>query len=272
MAQLTCSQIKDLVVSSLGQNTEVTSVRGTCIVTLPLKTIDDRYPDVFIDRVGEDSYRIHDAGITTSQLFSQGVHLTELKTAALVDMAERLGIFFSNGVFQTLVKADGIEASVFAISQCTSIGMFELLSHKPIVEEEPMSGRVKRVLSEWRPDYIKSIEQRVPVPGRTANHVFDFVSFPKEPRNNIVAIKILRPSYSPQAQAERYGYLSLDIEGTIANDWKKMAIITKVEQWSKTPLDIVERFSAEVLQLRSGEDEVIDNFLPAKMRRLSEAA
>jgi hypothetical protein len=221
-----------------------------------------------------ESYRVHDAGITTSHLFAQGIHITQHKASLLEEVAKRLGVNYVGGTFEVSCKQQEIQDAILAIGQCSAMATVEAASHKPVIEEDPIKIRVQRSLSRWKPQYVREIRQRVPVKGRKARHTFDFVSFPEDvDQSNTVAIQVLAPSHSPQAQAERYGFLVLDTEQLSPYEtWRRFAIVTKVEEWGERPLQLVQDLSQETVKLLSGEEEKIEKIVPQIMENLSKAA
>ena len=76
-----CSGLKELLVALFASELEVTSVDTACIITLPLKTADDRYIDVFVEPIASSRFvYVHDGGKSTAELFSQGLHPTDTRT------------------------------------------------------------------------------------------------------------------------------------------------------------------------------------------------
>jgi hypothetical protein len=273
MDKMNCNTVRQSLIDHLSAGIEVTTLADQCVFTLPLKTLDDRLTDVFVEQKLGDTFLVHDAGMTTSQLFAQGIHLTEAKNRLLNDIARRLGVVYQNGMFQAACKAADVENRVLAIGQCIGFGMLEVASHKPTFEEEPVVSILQRTLDNWKPEEVGSIPKRFAVKGKKSTHQFEFVAFPKKPEllQNI-AVKLLPPSYSPQWQAERYGFLALDIEGTIYSEWKRLAIVTRAEEWGKEPLKLVRSLSSQVLEFKGGEEHKIEEYVPQAMNMLLKAA
>jgi hypothetical protein len=273
METTNCSHIRESLIRRLSEDIEVSVVSGQCVFTLPIQSLDARGAEVFIEKQLGDTYRVHDAGITTSHLFAQGIHITEHKTQMFEEMARRLGATYMSGVFEAWCKESELQDAILSVGQCAAMATMEIASHKPIFEEEPVSTRVERSLNEWKPEYVKQIGKRVPVKGRKTRHSFDFVSFPKEPRYNPVALQILAPSHSSQAQAERYGFLVLDTEGLAPYDtWRRFAIITKAETWGDKSLELVRDLSEVAVPLVTGHEAEIEKVVPRVMEQLSTAA
>ena len=274
METTNCSQIREALIRRLNEEIAVTTVMNQCVFSLPLKCLDERPTDVFVEKMLGDSYRVHDAGITTSHLFAQGIHVTGHKADLFEEVAKRLGVGYLAGTFEVSCKEAEIQDAIMAVGQCSALATFEVASHRPVFEEDPIKIRVHRSLVQWKPEYVKQIGRNVPVKGRRARHSFDFVSFPEEAdRTNTVALQILAPSHSPQAQAERYGFLVLDTEQLPPYDtWKRFAIITKVELWGNRPLSLVRDLSEETVTLLSGEEDKVEAIVPQVMENLSKAA
>jgi hypothetical protein len=244
------------------------------VFSIPIKCLDDRGTDVFVEKMLGELYRVHDAGITTSHLFAQGIHITEYKADLFEEFAKRLGVTYLAGTFEVSCKESEIHDAILAVGQCSALATIEVASHKPVIEEDPIKTRVHRSLIQWKPNYVKQIERNVTVKGRRTRHSFDFVSFPEEADlTNTVAVKVLPPSYSPQAQAERYGFLVVDTEQLAPYDtWRRFAIITKVEEWGDRPLKLVQDLSHETVKLVTGEEEQIEGIVPQVMGNLSKTA
>ena len=87
-----------------------------------------------------------------------------------------------------------------------------------------------------------------------------------------VAVKILTPGALSKWQAERYGFLALDLVGTAAATWSRLALIVKAERWKPRDVRLVSRHSAATIELRSGEESEIIQVVPERMTELSRAA
>lgn len=274
METTNCSQIREALIRRLSDEIVISTVMDQCVFSLPIKGLDDRTTDVFVEKMLGESYRVHDAGITTSHLFAQGIHITEHKADMFEEVAKRLGVNYLAGTFEVSCKESEIQDAILAVGQCSAMATVEVASHKPVIEEDPIKTRVHRSLTQWKPRYVKEIRKGVTVKGRKARHSIDFVSFPEDvDRANTVAIQVLPPSHSPQAQAERYGFLVLDTEQLAPYDrWKRFAIITKVEEWGDRPLGLVQDLSQETIKLLTGEEEKVEKMIPQIMENLSKAA
>jgi hypothetical protein len=160
---------------------------------------------------------------------------------------------------------------VWAIGQCASLAMVEVVTHQAKVEDEPVSARIARSLNQWKPEYI-DIPRRFMVKGRRSEHMFDFASISRNPEANSVVIKVLAPSFGPLAQARLYGFMVLDIEGRDVSDWPRLAVITKMEEWSQSAVELARSLSSDVIALESDREESVERILPKKMQELTDAA
>jgi hypothetical protein len=272
MEIMNCSEIKESLVRHLSEGIDFSKVMDQCVFTLPLRSLDDRSVEVFVEKKLGEFYRVHDAGITSSHLFAQGIHITEKKSLLFEEVARRLGVTYLEGRFETSCQMAELQNAILAVSQCSALASLEVAAHKPVFEDEPIITRVQRSLKAWQPPYVKQINSRFPVNGRKATHIYEFVSFPYEPDFNTVAVKILQPSHSPQAQSERYGFLVLDTESTLYGNWRRLAIVTKAETWGDKPLRLVHGLSHETIDLVTGEEAQVEQLVPRIMDVLSKAA
>lgn len=242
---------------------------------MPLKTVDDRYIDIWIDRIpGSNFIYVHDGGKNTAELFSQGIHSTDLQEDVFRALAKRHGVYFQDGRFQKPCLNDAsVHSAVMSVAQCAALAMLEVVKHEPKVEEEPLSGRVGRALRDWQPPSVE-IRRRHLVVGRMGvEHFFDFVSMPRTAAvARTVCIKLLPPSVGPSWQVSRYGFTVLDIEGTTEASWPRLAIISKSEEWPSRAVATIQSLSEEVILLRTGEEGRIERVLPDTMTRLTKAA
>ena len=234
MEQTYCHSLKDSLLAYFGNEIQITESRQGCVLVLPTKTLDDRYLAVFVERKTPDFFVVHDAGKTSAELYSQGVHITEMREEAFSQMAEKLGAVFADGVFQIGCKESELHSAILAIGQCETLGMWHPLGHKPDFTEEPVVSRVERGLKMWKAPYSHRIQSKVHVKGLRAQHVFDFVSYPAVEHREPIAIKILRPSDDSLGKAREYGFLVYDTQNTYFERWLRFAVLTKADRWTKT--------------------------------------
>jgi len=269
MEQTNCLSIRDSLVAFLGQEIQVIESKDGCVLVLPGKTLDDRQNAIFIDQRMPDFFLVHDAGKTTAELHAQGVHITDTREQAFAQMADRLGAVFSNGVFQIGCNRDELYHAILAVGQCESLGMWHLLGHKADFSDEPIRSRVDRGLKAWKAPYETQIGSDIYVSGRHSKHKFEFVSFPKNVPRETIAIKILRPGDDALSKAKEYGYLALDIEKTQYDQWRRLAVMTKADRWTKNAREIVENLSSATVEVESGEEDAIERIVPEKLDQIA---
>ena len=269
-----CSSIRDSLLSFLGTELEVSAFEDQCIITLPLKTLDDRFLDVYVESKIGDYIVVHDGGRTASELYAQGIHLTDSKRALLKSMASRYDVSFDeeDDTFKIGSKGNAVQPAILAIAQCASLAMHDVLSHGPVIEAEPIRARVRRSLDSWQTQVFQ-IKHRIPIQGTTrgANHSFDSVAFPRTNGRKTVGVKVLTPGYGPHVQADRYGFFALDIKGTMYDKWRRVAVVSKSDQWYGSALQVVQAFSHYTLELKTGDDARVEEALPEQIEKLSEA-
>jgi hypothetical protein len=128
--------IKADLLRFLEQRVEVSADEGACVITLPTKTVDGRYVEVYVEPTVTDIVMVHDGGNAVTELFLQGLHLTEARAAQLKSIAKSHGVSFADNAFSTVAKPESLSDAVLAISQCTSLAMVDVLKHVPFLEEE----------------------------------------------------------------------------------------------------------------------------------------
>ena len=248
------------------------TIEGKCAVTLPIPDLGNRLLTVYIEPTASNSFLVHDGGRTFSQLYSLGVHIGYQRINSLDKMASRLGATFSKYVFQALCRQSEIPQTVLTISQCASITMIEILKHKKIMDAETLKSRASKTLDSWMPDYIAEIRMDWPVKGIKYRHTVDFVTFPQNGAYRPVIVKIIKPTYSAEVQSRAYGFFALDIQGTRVEDYPRLAIITRAEEWKMTRINLVRRLSSSLIRVRTNEEKSIEIQLPKEMDRLSSLA
>jgi hypothetical protein len=276
MASQNCSSLRDALVSSFANELEVSATDRFCVVTLPLRTADDRFVDVFVEpMLGSNVFMyVHDGGKNTAELWAQGVHReTDTQMRRLKGIADAYGATFHEGRFQILCKnQEEIESAIISIGQCASLAMIDVVTHVPNIQDEALLSRVFKSLNAWKPSYVE-IKRRVTASGKTYQfHRFDFVSVPAKARKRTVAVKVLPPSVGTSWQVARYGFLALDLAGREAGDWPRLAIVSKAEEWSDGALEAIRTYSADIITLKTEEESQLERILPHKMQRLTDAA
>jgi hypothetical protein len=271
MGQLSnCNSIKLDLIDFIASQIDVTEMRDKCVVTLPLKTLDDRYPDIYVERKMPDFFLVHDAGKTASELYAQGIHLTDTREDLLSAAAERLGVGFADGTFMVTCTRSELFGAILAVSQCISLGMWEVVGHKPDFGDAPIMTITEHGLRAWNPSHEQKIVKRVQVKGQTAKHHFDFVSFPDDELiHRPIGLRVLRPSENPRGQAERYGFFSYDIRQTYYEQWSRLAIVVKAEKWSDDAKQLIRKHSTKTLEIETGKEDSIETLIPEYMDEIA---
>lgn len=143
MSELTtnCLGIKPELIAFLERHVEVSADEGACVISLPLKTLDGRYIEVHVEATVGDVVLVHDAGHAVAELFLQGIHMSEPRTAVLKAIAKSYNASFSDGTFTAIAKPSTVNNAVLAIAQCASLAMHEVLKHVPVVQDGTMARR-----------------------------------------------------------------------------------------------------------------------------------
>jgi hypothetical protein len=115
---------------------------------------------------------------------------------------------------------------------------------------------------------VEKVVSNVKVTGETAIHNFPCVAFPKRPEDKTVAVKVLHATH-PQWQAERYGFLVHDIRSRpIYEEWKRVAVISRAEEWPRKSIDLVRHLSDETIEVRSGGESDLVSTVPATVAQI----
>jgi hypothetical protein len=264
-----CHSLKATLLEFLNKEIEVVERQGSCVLTFPQKTIDSRFPAVFIEKKMDDYFVVHDGGKTSAELFAQGIHLTDVKLGILEQLADCYGATFVKGMFTIGCRRSELNASIMAMGQCATLGTWHVLGHKPAFTEEPVLHRVESGLRLWNAPYERDVLLHVKMKGRKATHFADFVSYPRNTVREPIAIRVLRPSDNPLDQARGYGFMVLDTENTIYQNWLRMAVVTKKDEWTRQALELVRDLATKTVEVESGDEGKLEELIP---ERLSEIA
>jgi hypothetical protein len=244
-------------------------------VVLPLQTLDGRSVEVFIEEKIGDFVLVHDSAVPVTQLYLQGMHLTDGRRKSLEEVARRYGASLDDrGRFQIACRRDVVSDAILRIAQCASLAMYDVIHHLPVFDEEPIQAKVRRTLSSWKQSHFE-IAFQVPVKGATsaARHIFDSVAHSREKNFRTVAVKILTFGYGPTVQADRYGFLALDIDRMKPyNDWMRLAVVSKADQWPESALKIVRTLSNRTLEVPTGKDVSVEKSLRVDIEELARTA
>lgn len=253
MASQPCHSIRASLLHYLGEQTEILSLGDTCIISLPIKTVDNRWVEISVDQRMDGYYVVHDGGKTFGELVSHGVRITESQTILLNQIACTYGAVVKDGAFAVGCKSDKLQEAILAVAQCASLGMLEAMKHRPVVEEEPIVAVAGDVISEWSAGRGK-IQRRAQIQGDSAQHKLDFVFYPsRSGKHHPIAVNVLQPSYTPMISAQRYGFLALDVDKVaFFRNWRRLAIIARRSEWTPEAVALIEKHAARTLTVRTG--------------------
>jgi len=268
MTSSACLKIRDGLVQHVSGNLTVTAVGEACVVSFPWQTPDRRYVEVWIE-TADDRLRVHDGGKSFAQLYVQGIHPTPERLVYFQRLAATYGLEYDDCLFRTLCRWPTLPSTVMRVAQCATLAMKSVISHVPSVERGTATLAVQRGLEVARKQVGGTIETNPRVSGRSSFHRFDYVLAEiRSDRAKTVAIKILRPTYSPKVEAERYGFTVLDLAELPAAAWPRVAVVTQAEKWKKPEVDLVRRLSQATLPIRSDEESSIELVVPESLIRL----
>ena len=172
-----------------------------------------------------------------------------------------------------------------AICQCATLATWYVLGHKPRFEEQPVLHRIEAGLRAWQAPYENEIRPRVRVLGQKMEHVIDFVSFPRngyyddivDPQGVRfeqvlkklnpwfpIGVKVVRPSDNPLEQARGYGFMAYDLVGTQFENWPRLAVVTRKEEWTQPAMDLVYKSASAVVPIATGDEEKLEQLLPER--------
>jgi hypothetical protein len=253
IAALNCTFLKDALVDHVTAQIGVDQLRDLCVITLPIRTLDGRLVDVFVEQRVGGYLLVHDGGKAANELILRGMDITPGINQFCLAIASRMGVTWADEMFQHGCKVEQVSMVCMAIGGCSAMTMSQLVGYAAQEEPEPIREQVKRALKKWGKKTVR-IEDNVKVAGGIKQHKFDFVAYPK---GDPIAVSILTPSVSAISAADRFALKSIDLKGSAYGKWKPLAIRTHAEMWSEEASGIVEACSSGVVDVRSGE--TIDN-------------
>jgi hypothetical protein len=251
MESLVCSSVKELMVDYLRSMTDISQVDDECIVTLPINTFDQRWVEVSIQQRSPGNFVVDDTGKAWDELFSQGVAMTDVVSTKFSTIANRFGVDFVKGRFRIGCSLDLLQHSIWAVGQSSSLAMSELISHRPSVEKE-LRKAVGGIITDWSITAGFRVQTDINVVGRTATHTFDFVTIDD---GNAIAVNVLAPGSGGLGRAQRYGFQAFDLENTREGHWKKMAILSRPDDWSYDARALIEKFAKKVVDYRNPQND-----------------
>lgn len=251
MEQLVCSSVKELIVDYVRSMTDASQIDGECVITLPLNTFDQRWVEVSVMQRSPNYYIVDDSGKAWDELLTQGVAMTDVVRAKFQTIAERFGVEFAKGRLRVGCTFELLQNSIWAVGQCSSLAMSELISHRAAVEKDTRKA-VGGIIQDWSLSAGFRVQSDTTVTGRVSQHTFDFVALDE---GNVIAVNILAPGSGGKARAERYGFQSFDLENTPEGRWKKMAILSRPDEWSFEARNLIKRFAGKVVDFHNPQND-----------------
>jgi hypothetical protein len=129
--------------------------------------------------------------------------------------------------------------------------MGELISHRAAVEKDARKA-VGGIIKDWSLTAGFRVQSDKVVTGKVSQHTFDFVAADE---GNVIAVNVLAPGSGGLARAERYGYQSFDIAGTPEGSWKKMAILSRPDDWSYEARNLIKKFAEKVVDYHNPQND-----------------
>jgi hypothetical protein len=254
------------MVQFLAERTAAEAHRNLCVLTLPIRTFDNRLVDVFIEERQADFYVIHDAGKAANELILHGGNITKSVSERFTRMAARFGISWRGEMFTAGCKFPLIAHTALSVAMCSATATVDLLDICPVAEEETVREQFGDALRSWSRKRLK-IKEGLPASGEWKQHSFDFVAYPKV--GPPIAINVLTPSGNAISTAERAAFRSRDLERTKFGAWKKVSVEAGSELWSRPARELVAKCSDMVIAIGSGEIPtagLIDRYIGAFLK------
>jgi hypothetical protein len=253
--------LKNSLASFLGEKLRVTENHGRCVVTLPIETVDKRRVSVIVEHMGE-TFIVHDGGKTMSEpLFCHGVSMSDTRMEQQASIAKAHGAHIANKMIRVVCKLSDLETAIFAVAECSSMSMLDLVGHRPKFDEDSVPLRVVSILDDWKPDGFR-IDKNVTIRTADSDHKLTALCS----GNGItIAVKVLG-SDTPQKNAQQYAYLGVDLaQNSDYQRWQRFAVVSGSEKRSKPALSLVRKYSAEVLPINSEHEEEGFRLIPSIM-------
>ena len=265
-----CSSLKDSLSKHFNGEVRVTSGANYCIITLPLRTLDDRTISLIVEERLSDYFVVHDGGKTDSALFSQGIKLTEQKIKYQGEIAEQYGAQVLDGMIQRACRRKDLGSAILSVAQSVMLATHEVLHHKPNFLDAPITSQVGKALEAWKPSFIIDIQKSVR-PAHDSTYLLDYVAHARDGRDSC-AVKIVPPTH-PMWQAERFGFIGHEMnEKAILKGWLRVAIVTRAETWPSKAMGIIERFASDIVAIETGHEREIPFLVPEAMNRVYKIA
>jgi hypothetical protein len=248
----TCSSIEGLLREKWLERLVVKSVgENLCIASLPMSTVDNRQPDVFIEARAGDYLLVHEGGKSFNELILSGHKGTEAVERSFHGLAQQFGILWQDQSFQMPCKLDRLPDAVLAISSASLAASVFLLERIPEETSNSTFDALQKALKQWAKSKAK-LKERVKAQGAVKQHQFDFVLTPTAGTPPI-GVTILSPGNSSISAAERYAFKLLDLKSSNARNWAQLVVQTSQEEWSNNARKIITKMADGVIEVPAGQ-------------------
>lgn len=262
-----CESIHESILKHLSDLTLVEQHRDLCVVTLPIRTVDGRLVDVFVEERAGDYFLVHDASKAANELILTGVNMTASMKSSFERLAASFGIQMVNETFQTTCKAAQLNSALLGVAMCSSMATMHLLEHVARTDEDTVRDQFGAALKIWVRRRA-TLKERVSIGGKWRQHSFDFVAYPKN--STPIAFSVVSPSGNSAAAADRAAFRAKDLEDTRYAGWRKVIVEARSEEWTGPAKNLLAKCSDMVIEINSGDAPTLAT-VNEKMRQLEAA-
>jgi hypothetical protein len=245
------------------------SLRSGCAITLPIKSIDDRWVFVIVEE-RYNMFLVHDGGKTDSELFSQGLKMGESDTAFVASVALKYGVTVNDRKIQKVCSKSELSATIVAVAEAATVMTAQLVSVRMAeAEGQKVHSQLSRLLHLWNPKEF-AIEENADIKtGEAVTYKVNFVATSRLSDRIPTTIKILPPS-NPRDRAERYGFMIYEMQKNPKySGWSNLALVTGPDKWTIPALDIVKRMATKTVEMTPANQEEIESSFRGLLEGLS---
>ena len=270
MTTLPCSVIRKSIERYLRDEIRVSRMRDYCVLTMPIKTLDGRWVSVSVEQKLGDTFLVHDSGKTDSELFSQGMTLTDTDAQTRAIIAASYGVHLGERMIQRTCTAHDLAEAIFAVAQSAAMLTVQLIWPTVEVEVEHMRNEVSEALALWKPEDVR-IARDVDIVGEKFTHRLSFVSYASAASHRNAGVEILSPN-RPLDKAYRYGYTWLDMEkkSDEYKSWGRVVVIPRVEAWTGPAIEMIRRIATDTVEFKGSQDAGVKALIAETMSKVIE--
>jgi len=268
--RLICSDVKHSVAEYLEDQLQVSVFKNDCILTLPIKTLDGRWVSVFVESL-DNHFLVHDGSKTDSELFSQGVKMTDIDKEMNTAIAEKYGLIIKDRTLQRLCRLDELTEAILSVGQCAAMLTTQLIWTPIELDEDRIYKDVDAALALWQTPDVR-IEKEVMVEGRSEKHLLNFVA---RKAGYKTAVNVLSSRRGRSLEKARdYDYAWMDLERS-PNEYRRcgrLAVIPNAETWSDRALGIVKGAAHDTIALPTDRESELKERIPESMSKLNSSS